>query len=247
MKVPGAVAEPDSIETSEITFLGEDGDQIEGYLALAPGEARGGIVVIQEAFGLNEHIRDVARRLANIGYTALAPNLYTREGDPPLDDMKAVFAQVRGMHDSQVQGDLQGAVDHLRGELGLDKVAALGFCAGGRSALILACHGEALDAAIDCWGSGILATTESRPEAPIEMVGELSCPLMAAYGAEDPSATVEEAETLRDALEAAGKDFRIDIYEGAGHAFFADYRENFRPEPAALLWERIVEFLGAKL
>lgn len=110
-----------------------------------------------------------------------------------------------------------------------------------------------LDAAVDCWGGFIDSATPEehstplRPTPPLELVGELSCPLYAAVGAEDHNPSPELAERLRSAVADLPYETQVDVYEGAGHAFFADYRPSYRPEPAGLLWSRIVPFLGKHL
>jgi carboxymethylenebutenolidase len=133
------------------------------------------------------------------------------------------------------------------------KVGCIGFCMGGRLTLLLACSSDRLDAAIDCWGGFIdMATlqarsTPQRPTPPLELAGNLRCPLMAAIGAEDHNPSPQIGERLRQALEQTPYETVVDVYESAGHAFFADYRPTYRPQPAALLWERVLPFLGRHL
>jgi carboxymethylenebutenolidase len=258
--VPGAVADPSRICGEDLTFTGAEGTAINGYLAKpAAGErARDphpGMIVIHEAGGLGEHIRDVTNRFANIGYAALAVDLYTREGGPPpTGDLQALMARLFSMSDAVVLGDLEGAADYLRARPEVDgKLGCIGFCMGGRFTLLFACASDRLDAAVDCWGGFIdtatpeESTTELRPRPPLELVGQLHCPLLAAVGAEDHNPSPELGERLRAALAQSPHETAVDIYEGAGHAFFADYRPSYRPAPAALLWERVVPFLARHL
>jgi carboxymethylenebutenolidase len=213
------------------------------------------MIVIHEAGGLGEHIRDVTNRFANLGYLALGVDLYTREGGPPpLDDVQALMSRLFSMSDARALGDLEGAADFLRArEDASGKLGAIGFCMGGRYTLLFACASDRLDAAVDCWGGFIdratleERSTEARPTPPLEMAGRLRCPLLAAIGAEDQNPSPAIGEQLRDAASASGQEVVVDVYEGAGHAFFADYRPTYRPRPAALLWERVVPFLERHL
>src|SRR5436853_707759 len=159
--VPGAVRDPSRLTTSEVTFAGAGGDQLNGYLAAPDGaDMRPGIVVIHEAYGLNDHIRDVARRFAAQGYTVLAPDLYTREG-PPGETFEEIMGKMQKMPDSRIVGDLDGAAAFLRVRPEASgKVGVIGFCSGGRQTLLFACSSESPDAAVDCWGGSVLRASK---------------------------------------------------------------------------------------
>jgi carboxymethylenebutenolidase len=254
--VPGALTDSARVAGEQITFAGAGGTQVNGYLAVpASAEAHPGIVVIHEAGGLGEHIRDVANRLANLGYTALAVDLYSREGGPPpMDDMQAVMARLFAMSDADALADLEGAADVLRARADANgKVGCIGFCMGGRYTLLFACASDRLDAAVDCWGGFIdraepdERATPARPTPPVELAAKLYCPLLAAVGAEDQNPSPALGEQLRERALQSGQEVSVDVYEGAGHAFFADYRPTYRAGPAAKLWERIVPFLERHL
>jgi carboxymethylenebutenolidase len=266
--VPGAVADPTGIAGEDLTFAGAGGTQVNGYLARPAGAGASGaagsnpvgpprpaMIVIHEAMGLNEHIRDIANRFANIGYVALGVDLYTREGGPPpMGDMQALMQRLFSMSDETVLGDLEGAADYLRARDDVSgKLGCVGFCMGGRYTLLFACASDRLDAAIDCWGGFIdratpdERSTPARPTPPLELAEELACPLLAAVGAEDQNPSPELGAQLRERAAASGREVKVDIYEGAGHAFFADYRPNYRPAAAAKLWGEIVPFLARNL
>ncbi len=262
--VPGAVTDPACVRGDDIHYPGAHDDSIGGYLAV-PAEPAGehgrpGIVVIHHAGGLDAHTRDITNRLANLGYVVLAPDLFTREGGPPpLDDLQAMMSRLFATSDETVLGDLEGAADLLRAREDCDgKVGCIGFCMGGRYTLLLACASNRLDAAVDCWGGFIdMATpdersTPERPTPPLELADRLSCPLMAAIGAEDHNPSPQVGEQLRaragrSPIAKSGREVSVEVYEGAGHAFFADHRPSYRPEPARRLWERIVPFLARHL
>ncbi|MBV9859699.1 MAG: dienelactone hydrolase family protein [Alphaproteobacteria bacterium] len=252
--IPGAVTDPGRVRGESIQFR-SGGDSIPGYLAQPsqPG-AHPGIVVIHEAFGLVEHIRDLARRFANIGFNALAPDLYARAGAPDPNDMGSVFPKMFGLPDAQAVRDLEAAAAHLRGLPGAtQKIGAIGFCSGGRQTLLFACSSDKVDAAIDCWGGFIAratpdaVTTESRPTPILDMVDRLHCPLFGVFGEEDQNPTVAESEELRERAQRAGKEVTVKVYAGAGHAFLADYRPSYREGPAFQLWTDIVAFFERHL
>jgi len=260
--VPGAVRDPTRISGEELTFPGAGGTAVNGYLARpADAASHPGMIVIHEAGGLGEHIRDVCNRLANVGYVTLGVDLYTREGGPPdTSDVPALMARLFAMPDATALGDLEGAADHLRSLDGVTgRIGCIGFCMGGRYALLLACASEKLNAVVDCWGGFVdrattdQRTTPLRPTPPLELVDEhLQCPLLAAVGAEDGNPSPELADELRERAERspagkAGQEIKVDLYEDAGHAFFADYRPSYRPEAAAKLWREIVPFLQSHL
>jgi carboxymethylenebutenolidase len=254
--VPGAVTDPSGILAAELRYPGDGGDQINAYLAhpVAAGE-HPAMIVIQEAGGLNDHIRDVVNRFANIGYVALAPDLYTREGGPPdMSDMQSVMQRLFSIPDERVLGDLEGAAAELRSREDVTgKVGCIGFCMGGRYTLLFATARSSLDAAVDCWGGFIdKATpderaTPERPTPPLELLVQLCCPLMVAIGAEDQNPSPTLADEIRDRAAASGQEVEVEVYEGASHAFFADYRPSYRPEPAAKLWSNVVPFLARHL
>jgi carboxymethylenebutenolidase len=255
--VPGAVTDPTTVRGEEIAFAGAEGTRVNAYLASPAANAgdRPAIVVIHEAGGLGEHIKDVANRFANLGYIALGIDLYTREGGPPpLGDMQAMMKRLFAMSDATVLGDLEGAADFLREREDCNgKVGCIGFCIGGRYTLLFACSSDRLNAAVDCWGGFIdkatpeERSTPERPVPPLELVEKLSCPLLAAVGVEDQNPSPEIGEQLRERAAESGQEVKVDVYEGAGHAFFADYRPTYRPGPAAKLWQEIVPFFARHL
>jgi len=254
--VPGAVTDPAGLRAQALTFAGAQGTQVNGYLVRPAAEgAHPAMVVIHEAGGLNDHIRDVGNRLANLGLVALGVDLYTREDRPPPNsDMESRMKRLFSMPDATALGDLEGAADYLRSREDVTgKVGCIGFCMGGRYTLLFGCFSDRLDAAVDCWGGFIdkagpeERTTPARPVPPLERAEQLSCPLLAAVGAEDQNPSPEIGAQLLEGAQHSGQEVKVDVYEGAGHAFFADYRPTYRPGPAAKLWQEIVPFLSRHL
>ncbi len=253
--IPGAVTDPSRVRGENVE-LKSGGDTITGYLARpSQGGHNPGIVVIHEAFGLVEHIRDLARRFANIGYNALAPDLYARAGGPSdPNNMASVMPVMFGKSDAEAVQDLEAAAAHLRALSGAaGKVGAIGFCSGGRQTLLFACSSSKVNAAIDCWGGFIhratpdAETTASRPTAILDLVPRLHCPLFAVFGEEDQNPSVAQSEELKKRAQASGKDVTAKIYKNAGHAFLADYRPSYREGPAAELWGDVVAFFDKHL
>ena len=249
MALAGEVTDLSTIRT-ETVQLGE----IDVYVASPAADGTyPGIVVLEEAFGRVEHIEDLCRRFANAGYVAASPELYARTGAPG-HDFEVVLPAMFGLPDSQIVGDVEAVADHLRSlDNTTDKVAVTGFCMGGRATTLTAFASDSFDAAIPCWGGFINRatfeddTTESRPTPPAAMAANLSCPIFIVGGGEDENPSPAELHALNDQLEAAGKDTRIKIYDGAGHAFLADYRDSYDEAKAHELWADMLEFLAEKI
>jgi carboxymethylenebutenolidase len=250
----GEVLHPELLRSEQVSFE-SDGARIDAYLT-RPGDGRTapGIVVIHEIFGPVEHIRDVARRFANAGYNALAPNLYSREGTPDPSDFDACRAKAVALPDKQAVRDLANAAGHLRSLDGAtDKVGVIGFCSGGRHTLLAACASDAFDAAVDCWGGMITRatpddeTTAARPRKPIDLVAGLSCPLYAVFGEGDQNPSPEVARELEQRLARVSQPWTVEIFENAGHAFFADYRPSYVEAAAFDLWSKATAFFERHL
>jgi carboxymethylenebutenolidase len=253
---PGRLADESLVVAEDVTFAGADGDAVGGYLA-APAAGSGprpAMIVVHEAFGLNDHIRDVARRFAGAGYTTLAPDLYTREGAPDAADIGDVLAKMFGVPDERAVRDLEGAAALLRGrDDATGAVGVIGFCSGGRQTLLFASRSDVPTAAVDCWGGFITratfeeAATAERPVPPAELAGDGACPLFLAVGEDDDNPAPADVEAAAERARAAGRDVTMRRYPDAGHAFFADYRDSYAPAAAAALWEDVGHFLAAHL
>ena len=192
--VPGAVIDPIGLRGEDLKYPGYAGDPVNAFLARPEGKGPlSGMVVVHEAGGLGAHIRDVVARVAQLGYVTIGVDLYSREGGPPEPgNMQALFERIFSIPDERVLEDLTGAIDVLRGRSDArGPVGIIGFCMGGRYTLLAACSLDGVDAAVDCWGGFIdrstpdEVTTPERPRPPLDLIAGLSCPLMAAIGAED--------------------------------------------------------------
>jgi carboxymethylenebutenolidase len=232
---------------AEVTF-DSDGQAVGGWLALP--EARGpfpGLVLVPDVHGLSDHYRDVARRFAAEGFATLAVDLYSREGKPTLRSPEEVFAWIQALPDPRVLADLGAAVDFFaaRDDVRGDAVGITGYCMGGQYALMAACTFPDLAACVSWYGMLRYAeNNERKPRSPLQLAPQLACPYLGLFGADDALIPRKDVEELRAILARARKQFEIEVYEGAGHAFFNDTRpEMFRPAVAARAFPRAVAFL----
>jgi carboxymethylenebutenolidase len=257
MSVPGAVQDPERLHTADIT-VDSGGFALPAYLARPenPGSPHPGLIIVHDAYGVGEHIRDVTRRFANAGFDAIAPDLYARTGGAPdpAGGREALFARMQGIEDAAAVRDLDAVAAHLRALDGSNGHAGItGFCMGGRYTLLQACSSDRVDAAIPCWGGFIdragpdAETTPQRPARVVDLAENLHCPTLLVGGAEDQNPSPEILTALQRRLAAAGKDVRVEIFEGAGHAFFHDGGPNYRPEAAEKLWPMMLEFFASHL
>ncbi len=238
-------------ETVEIT--GHQGDRLEAYLAQPLAQApRGGVVVIHHMPGYDDATKEITRRFAAQGYLAICPNLYSREAPgASADDAAATVRAAGGVPDERLVGDVGGAAQHLRSlDASNGRVATIGYCSGGRQSFLAACS-LPLEAAVDCYGAFVVGTPPEGMPLKItpltDRVGDLGCPLLGLFGAEDQHPSPVEVAELDGLLRAAGKQFEFHTYQGAGHGFFASDRPSYRPEAATQGWERIWDFFGRHL
>jgi carboxymethylenebutenolidase len=200
------------------------------------------VLVVQEIFGLHEYIRDVARRLAKLGYLAIAPDLYFRQGDATTyTDTEALRADiVNKVPDEQVMADLDACYAWSR-EAGGDpaRLGITGFCWGGRITWLYAAHQSRLKAAVAWYGKLTGPKNALQPRQPLDVSGQLKAPVLGLYGSEDPSIPMPQVEELRGDLKKANSASQVLVYPGAPHAFHADYRPSYRPEAAEDGWQRM--------
>ncbi len=239
------------IQSEMIQYNSADGTAINAHFSRpAASGTYPGVVVIMEAFGLNDHIKDVADRFARNGFIAIAPDMYTREGSPDESDMPSVFQTMLSVPDSQAMADLDSAALHIKGQSGSNgKVGAIGFCSGGRYTLMFGCNSSNVDACVDSAGGFIIQDehTEQRPVSPIDMVPNLGCPLLGLFGEEDANPSPAHADRLQAELDKHGKTYEFVMYRNAGHAFFADYRPSYHAASAQDMWHRVMGFYGKHL
>jgi carboxymethylenebutenolidase len=202
------------------------------------------IIVIHEAFGVHEHIADVCRRFAKLGYLAIAPDLFVREGDPmALPTIQQISQQILSkVPDEQAMADLAVTVAWA-GEHGgdLNRLGVTGFCWGGRIAWLYAEHNPRLKAAVAWYGRVTGDRTATTPTNPLDRVADLHAPVLGLYGLQDQSIPQDSLEQMKQAIAqgpqvARGSQFVV--YDDAGHAFFADYRPSYKKADAEDGWRR---------
>jgi carboxymethylenebutenolidase len=236
-----------------IRITAADGDEIEAYAATPEGDGpRGGVVVIHHMPGYDRATKEIVRRFAELGYDAICPNLYWREapGAAP-DDAAATVRAKGGVADERLVGDVQGAVDHLRGlATSNGKVGVIGYCSGGRQSVLVACNVD-VDAAVDCYGAFVTGTPpEGFPLKVgnlVDQLPRLGCPLLGLFGNDDKYPSPGQVDELEQILRDHGKAYEFHRYDNAGHAFFAVDRDSYRPAAANDGWERIEDFFAAHL
>jgi carboxymethylenebutenolidase len=243
----------DSMSATTVRLTGHDGAEIEGYLVRPEGgQPRGGVVVIHHLPGYDRATKEMTRRIAELGYDAICPNLYTREapGAAP-DDAAALVRAAGGVPDPRLVGDVAGAAAYLRTLSGSNgRVGVIGHCSGGRQAVLSACNTD-LDAAVDCYGAFVTGTPPEgfplRITNLVDQLPRLGAPLLGLFGAEDKYPGPEQVAELEQHLTDLGKEFEFHSYPGAGHAFFAVDRPSYNVAAANDGWERIAAFFSKHL
>ncbi|MBD2521894.1 dienelactone hydrolase family protein [Nostoc sp. FACHB-133] len=221
----------------------KDGEIPAYRAAPATGENFPIVLVIQEIFGVHEHIQDVTRRFAQLGYLAIAPELFIRQGDvtklSSIDEIRPIVAKVP---DSQVLSDLDAtvkwAVKSAKGNA--NKLAITGFCWGGRITWLYAAHNPKVKAGVAWYGRLVGDATELQPKYPIDIASKLTVPILGLYGGKDTGIPLDTVEQMRDRLKSSSSKSEIIVYPDAPHAFFADYRPSYREKEAKDGWKRLL-------
>jgi carboxymethylenebutenolidase len=228
------------LDVAEVKVPTADGS-IPAYRAMpASGGPFATVLVVQEIFGVHEHIKDICRRLAKAGYFAIAPELYARQGDPSqyADIPKLVADIVSKVPDYEVLSDLDATVIYAKdsGKADAARLAITGFCWGGRPVWLYAAHNPSLKAAASWYGPIDRPRTELQPKYPIDLAGELKCPVLGLYGALDKGIPVESVDRMEAACKTAGKTCEFKVYPDAQHGFNADYRPSYNADAAKDGW-----------
>jgi carboxymethylenebutenolidase len=200
------------------------------------------ILVIQEIFGVHAYIQDVCRRLAKLGYLAIAPELFYRQGDvTKLTDIAQIRPIVAKVPDDQVLSDLDATVawaaKSAKGNI--QKLGITGFCWGGRITWLYSAHNYNVKAGVAWYGRLVGDSTPLTPKHPLDLAKNLQSPVLGLYGGMDTGIPQDTVELMRDQLKGCNNNSKIVVYPEAPHAFHADYRPSYRPKEAEDGWKRL--------
>src|SRR5689334_7868799 len=225
-----------SVQTTTVDVGG-----MPAYVVRPAGDAPApAVLVIQEAFGLNDHIKDVTRRVAGEGYVALAPDLFHRGGKgrtAGYDQLPKALELMGALRDDEIVADVASAIAHLEKDPGVrrGRIGITGFCMGGRVSYLAACAlPDEIAAAVPFYGGGI----------PIDRTPTLRAPVLAFFGDADPFIPLDSVEKLKAEAARLGKKVEIVVYPGAPHGFFCNERDSYRPDAARDAWERTKAFFA---
>jgi carboxymethylenebutenolidase len=236
------------ITSAYVQLSVNDGTTMRAWVARPKEEgAYPGLLVFQEAFGVNAHIRDIAGRFAREGFVAVAPELFHRTGagfDGRYDDFPSAVPHMKALNDASMGADLRAAHDWVRGSIGAElPIFAIGYCMGGRAAFLAALT-LPLAGAISYYGGGI-APNATNPGL-LGRASGIQAPLLLFWGGRDKHIPPEQVRAVTDALRATGRNFVNVEISNADHAFFCDARASYSPAAALLAWPLTLAFLRAR-
>jgi carboxymethylenebutenolidase len=223
---------------------------IPGYYARPDGKGPyATVLVIHEAWGVHEHIQDICRRLAKVGYFAVAPELFARQGNArTLTDMSQIMQQIiNKVPDAEVASDLDATVAwaHKDKTANTLKLGVTGFCWGGRQTWMYAAHNPKLKAAVAWYGFLSHPDSPITPKGPLDLAATINVPVLGLYGGADPNNPEAQVREMEAKLKNAHKHCEFVIYPDAPHGFYADYRPSYRPEAAKDGWARMLAWFKA--
>jgi carboxymethylenebutenolidase len=230
----------------EVSIPTSDGP-IPAYRAMpATGNLFPVVLVVQEIFGVHEHIRDICRRFAKLGHLAVAPELFAHQGDvSKMSDINDVLSKVVSkVPDAQVMSDLDATVAWAdRSSKGnIAKLGITGFCWGGRIVWLYAAHNPQLKAGVAWYGRLVGRANELQPKHPIDVAASLKAPVLGLYGGDDSGIPLDTVEQMRNVLKTQANPSEIIVYPNTPHGFHADYRPSYRKEQAEDGWKRLQEW-----
>ena len=235
----------EGLEAGEVKVPTKDGEMPAYRAAPKKGENFPVILVVQEIFGVHEHIKDICRRFAKLGYLAVAPELYARQGDvSKLTAFPDILKIVAKVPDEQVMNDLDATVAWAKksGKGNTDKLGVTGFCWGGRIVWLYSAHNPSLKAGVAWYGRLVGMADDLHPKHPVELAGSLKAPVLGLYGGADDGIPVATVEQMRKALKEAKRPSEIIVYPDTPHGFHADYRPSFRKKEAEDAWKKAQEW-----
>jgi len=238
------------LDAKEIKIATKDGE-IPGYVAMpAQGTNFPTVIVVQEIFGVHEHIQDLCRRLGKAGYLAVAPELYARQGDAKkytMQEIQKLMSEiVAKVPDAQVMSDLDATAEWAAKNKGDgSKLAITGFCWGGRIVWLYAAHSAKLKAGVAWYGRVVGQASPMTPKHPIDLVKDMKAPVLGLYGGKDQGIPNDTVQMMESELKKAGKKAEIVMYPEAPHGFNADFRGTYREADAKDGWKRMLDWFKA--
>lgn len=223
------------------------GGKMPGYHAMPKGKGPfPTVLVVHEIFGVHAYIQDICRRLAKLGYCAVAPYLYFREGDvttlKSIDEIRPIVAKVS---QEGVMSDLDATLGWLKEHKMADvqKVGITGFCWGGGVTWMYAAHNPKINAGVAWYGRLVGDVTPLQPKFPIDFATTLTVPVLGLYGGKDKGIPLESVEAMRKKLKDGKSGSEITVYPDADHGFHADYRPSYHEKAATDGWEKMVAWM----
>jgi carboxymethylenebutenolidase len=226
------------LDAAEVKIPTADGN-MPAYRAMpATGGPFPTVLVIHEAWGVHEHIKDLCRRFAKLGYYAIAPELFARQGNAAaITDPAERGKLLASVPTEEAMSDIDATVVFAKasGKADIAKLAVTGFCWGGFATWMYAAHNPALKAAVSWYGVD-RKLTDLIPQNPADVIPHLKCPVLALYGGQDQGITKEIIEKRAEACKAGGKTCEYKVYPDAQHGFNADYRPSYNADAAKDAW-----------
>ena len=240
---------------NEVTKVKSGGGEMQIFTSRPDGDGKSpAVIVIQEIFGVDPHIKDVTTRFAAEGFFAAAPELFHRAGDNLIvdyGDMQAAFGERQKLSNDDILADLNATVAALKSNPNVDgdHIGIVGFCFGGMVSF-MGSTVDGIEAAAVYYGGGILPRPDAPADAPRyldEAVDSINAPIISFWGADDGGIPVDSVKTIESTLKAKGKAIESTIYDGAGHGFFNDARGSYNEAGAKAAWPKTVEFFKGNL
>ena len=236
------------VSSSTVQLNTSDG-KMDAYVAQPKdGGSYPGVVVIQEAFGVNDHMKKVTDRIAAEGYVAIAPDIFHREAERiiPFSDMAKAIATLQRVQDPKAMEDVGAAIAHLKSQSNVKagSLGVIGFCMGGRLTYLTAAHhAKDIKCAVPYYGGGIPMGTPS----PLSRTGEIKSPMYLFFGAKDQLIPLDQVNQIKTELTSKKVVFQMEIYPDAGHGFFCDERGSYHEKSAQDAWAKTKSFFAQHL
>jgi carboxymethylenebutenolidase len=232
------------LEAGEVKVPTSDGP-MPAYRAMPSGNGPFPVIlVVQEIFGVHEHIKDLCRRLAKAGYFTIAPELYARQGDvSKITDFREIISKVVSkVPDAQVMSDLDATVAWAKqsGKADTTRLGITGFCWGGRIVWLYSAHNPDVKAGVAWYGRLVGDPDPLHPKNPVDVASGLKAPVLGLYGGADMSIPAESIDKMNAALKEAKQSHEIIVYPDTPHGFNADYRPTYRKEQAEEGWKQML-------